>query len=50
MRFNLSGQNLYTWTKVLYIDPENIGRSAPQGATNVYPNTRVYNLGLNVEF
>lgn len=50
MRFNLSGQNLYTWTKVLYLDPENIGRSAPQGATNVYPSTRVYNLGLNVEF
>jgi hypothetical protein len=50
MRLNFSGQNLYTWTKVLYIDPENIGRSAPQGPTNVYPNTRVYNLGLNVEF
>ncbi|MFZ4725265.1 MAG: SusC/RagA family TonB-linked outer membrane protein, partial [Paludibacter sp.] len=50
MRINFSGQNLYTWTKVLYIDPENIGRSAPQGPTNVYPNTRVYNLGLNVEF
>lgn len=50
MRFNLSGQNLYTWTKVLYLDPENIGRSAPQGATNVYPSTRVYNLGLNIEF
>ncbi len=50
MRFNLSGQNLYTWTKVLYIDPENIGRSAPQGPTNVYPNTRVYNFGLNIEF
>jgi len=50
MRIYLSGQNLYTWTKVLYMDPENIGRSAPQGPTNVYPNSRVYNIGLNVEF
>ncbi|MDD5053123.1 MAG: TonB-dependent receptor [Sulfuricurvum sp.] len=50
IRFNLSGQNLYTWTKVLYIDPENIGRSAPQGGTGVIPSTRVYNLGLNIEF
>ena len=50
MRVYLSGQNLFTWTKVLYMDPENIGLTAPQGPTNVYPDSRVYNLGLNVEF
>ena len=49
MRIYLSGQNLYTWTKMLYIDPENFQRRAPQAATNVYPTPRVYNIGVNVE-
>lgn len=50
IRVSLSGQNLYTWTKVLYRDPENFQRRAPQGAYNVYPTSRLYNLGLNIEF
>jgi len=50
MRIFLSGQNLHTWTKMLYIDPENIGRQAPAGGYCVIPNNRIYNLGLNVEF
>ncbi len=50
VRIYLSGQNLYTWTKMLYIDPENFQRRAPQAATNVYPTSRIYNIGLNVEF
>jgi len=50
VRVYLSGQNLHTWTKILYMDPENIGRSAPQGAIYVIPNNRIFNLGLNVEF
>ncbi|MBL7965822.1 MAG: TonB-dependent receptor [Prolixibacteraceae bacterium] len=49
-RVYISGQNLHTWTKMLYIDPENFQRRAPQAATNVYPTSRVYNLGINVEF
>lgn len=50
VRIYLSGQNLHTWTKMLYIDPENSQRRAPQAATNVYPTSRIYNIGLNVEF
>lgn len=50
MRIYLSGENLHTWTKMLYIDPENFQRRAPQAATNVYPTSRIYNIGLNVEF
>ncbi len=50
VRIYLSGQNLHTWTKMLYIDPENFQRRAPQAATNVYPTSRVYNLGINVVF
>ncbi len=50
LRVLLSGQNLYTWTKVLYMDPENFQRRAPQGAYNVYPTSRVFNLGINIDF
>lgn len=50
LRIFLTGQNLYTWTKVQHLDPENFQRVAPQAATNVYPTSRVYNLGVNLEF
>ncbi|TDE17426.1 SusC/RagA family TonB-linked outer membrane protein [Dyadobacter psychrotolerans] len=50
LRVFVSGQNLYTWTKVLYVDPENFQRRAPQGAYNVYPTSRIYNLGVNIDF
>ena len=50
MRVYLSGENLHTWTKMLYIDPENFQRRAPQASTNVYPTSRIFNLGINVEF
>lgn len=50
IRVFLSGQNLVTWTKVLYRDPENFQRRAPQAAYNVYPTSRTYNLGINLDF
>ncbi len=49
-RVSLSCQNLYTWSKVLYTDPENIQGRSYGGAINaVYPTSRIYNLGINVE-
>lgn len=50
IRVFVSGQNLVTWTKVLYRDPENFQRRAPQGSYNVYPTSRLYNLGINIDF
>ncbi len=50
LRVFMTGQNLYTWTKVQHLDPENFQRRAPQAATNVYPTSRIYNLGVNLEF
>ena len=43
LRVTLSGQNLFTRTKMLYLDPES-------AAKFVYPVSRIYNLGLNLEF
>ena len=50
IRVYVSGQNLVTWTKVLYRDPENFQRRAPQASYNVYPTSRLYNLGINIDF
>jgi hypothetical protein len=50
IRVFVSGQNLVTWTKVLYRDPENFQRRAPQASYNVYPTSRLYNLGINIDF
>jgi len=50
IRVFISGQNLVTWTKVLYRDPENFQRRAPQAAYNVYPTSRIGNLGINIDF
>lgn len=52
MRLILNGTNLYTWTKFkMYLDPENlnvVNQAFPIQA--LYPSSRVYNIGLNVNF
>ncbi|MNQ77354.1 hypothetical protein D3C85_922180 [compost metagenome] len=52
VRVFLQGQNIYTWTKYkFYIDPENvntINTAFPLQA--LYPTSRIYNFGLNVQF
>lgn len=45
LRLCLTGQNLITWTKMPYFDPE---ISQSNGAA--YPMMRVFNFGLNVQF
>lgn len=45
LRVYVNGQNLYTWTKMPYFDPE-IANS--NGA--IYPMMRVFNAGFNVQF
>ncbi|WP_207532308.1 SusC/RagA family TonB-linked outer membrane protein [Desertivirga arenae] len=50
IRIFANGQNLYTWTKFrMYVDPENlntVNQAFPLQA--LYPSSRVYNLGLNI--
>jgi len=52
VRFYLQGQNLYTWTKYrMYVDPENVNTvntAFPLQA--LYPTSKVFNFGLNVNF
>lgn len=52
IRAYVNGQNLYTWTKFkMYVDPENlnvVNQAFPLQA--LYPSSRVYNFGLNVNF
>jgi TonB-linked SusC/RagA family outer membrane protein len=52
IRLFLQGQNIYTWTKYkFYIDPENvntINTAFPLQA--LYPTSKIYNFGLNVQF
>jgi len=52
IRLFLQGQNLYTWTKYrFYVDPENvntINTAFPLQA--LYPSSKIYNFGLNVQF
>ncbi|MBV8254611.1 MAG: TonB-dependent receptor [Chitinophaga sp.] len=45
LRVYVSGQNLLTIDKVKIFDPE-----APQGSGQYYPQTKIYNVGLNVTF
>ncbi len=51
LRFNLTGQNLVTWTKYkMYLDPENINLSNTDfSKQSIYPTPRIYNLGLNIQ-
>lgn len=41
----ISGQNIYTWTKLKNFDPES---TAPY--TNLYPQQKVISVGINVTF
>lgn len=55
LRVTLSGQNLFTWTKFVGLDPENNQNSTVAGSffagpANAIPVTRIFNLGLNVQF
>lgn len=45
LRVFVSGQNLFTWDKIKYIDPE-----APEGRGDYYPHQRVWTAGLNIGF
>ncbi|WP_160712012.1 SusC/RagA family TonB-linked outer membrane protein [Chitinophaga solisilvae] len=45
LRVYVSGQNLLTIDKVKIFDPE-----APQGSGQFYPQTKIYNVGLNLTF
>ncbi len=52
IRVYLSGQNLHTWTKFkMYLDPENINLSNTDfSKQSIYPTSRIYNFGVNVQF
>lgn len=43
IRIYMSGFNLFTWTKLKYVDPE-------RGTELTYPITKNYNLGVNITF
>lgn len=45
LRLFASGQNLLTFSKVDFFDPE-----IPGGSAQYYPQTKVYNVGLSVNF
>jgi TonB-linked SusC/RagA family outer membrane protein len=45
MRVYLSGSNLYTWTDVENFDPEMVNTTG-----DVYPQQRVFNIGININF
>lgn len=45
LRVYISGQNLLTFDKVKIFDPE-----SPTGSGQFYPQTRIFNAGLNVTF
>ncbi|RPE13718.1 TonB-dependent receptor [Chitinophaga lutea] len=45
LRVYVSGQNLLTFDKVKIFDPE-----SPTGSGQYYPQTRIFNAGLNVTF
>lgn len=52
IRVFLNGTNLYTWTKFkMYLDPENLNVVNPAFPIQaLYPTSRVYNVGLTVNF
>jgi len=51
LRIFLTGQNLATWTRFkMYLDPENINTSnADFSKQSIYPTSRIYNLGVNIQ-
>lgn len=57
IRVYFNGQNLKTWTKFVGLDPENAintsilsDQSSFNNPVFSYPVTKVYNLGLNIQF
>ena len=53
VRVYANGQNLYTWTKFIGLDPENSNRTSNLSnfvSPALYPITRIFNLGMNVQF
>ncbi|KQM78114.1 hypothetical protein ASE74_15515 [Pedobacter sp. Leaf216] len=52
VRVFVQGQNLYTWTKYkFYTDPENVNTiNTAFPLQSIYPTSKVYNFGLNVQF
>jgi len=55
IRVYLTGQNLFTWTKFVGLDPENNQGSAVAGSffagpNNAVPVSRTFNLGANIQF
>lgn len=51
LRVFISGQNLRTWTKYkMYLDPENVNLSNTDfSKQSIYPTSRMYNLGINLQ-
>ncbi len=51
MRVFFSGQNLHTWTKFkMYLDPENLNSFNTEfSKQSIYPTSRIYNMGLNIQ-
>lgn len=45
LRLYVNGQNLCTWTKMSYFDPEIADSNG-----NAYPMMRVFNMGINIQF
>lgn len=45
LRVYVNGQNLCTWTKMPYFDPEIADNNG-----NAYPMMRVFNMGINIQF
>ena len=52
LRFYVGGMNLITWTKYSGLDPEIGGNDPTQFGIDygVYPQAKMYNLGLNLTF
>lgn len=46
MRIFASGFNLFTWSRLKYVDPE----KDPNTYNYLYPLMRIYNLGVNIKF
>lgn len=45
LRIYLNGNNLFTLDKLKWVDPENISQDG-----SFYPQSKIYNLGINVSF
>lgn len=45
LRIFVSGQNLFTWDNLKFIDPENVA-----SGSMTYPQLKVFNFGVNLQF